>query len=897
MPMKQTVFSLGGKELAEIQRKFEGKRELAGSRAERLFGVLSQELTAEEEWALKFLYANMPVCDLADYDGGLFLTHVRRAIAGRKKVPWGTRIPDGLFLHYVLPLRINNENLEDYQGIIYGELAERTAGLSMADAILETNYWCHERATYIGSDLRTLSPLGMIRNARGRCGEESTLAVAALRSIGIPARQCYTPRWAHCDDNHAWVEAWADGKWHYIGACEPEACLDEGWFSGPARRAMLVHTRVPSGYDGPETVTFGDEWHTEINLLDHYAPVRTLNVQVVDHEGAPAAGAEVQFQLYNYAELFPLAVIPADAEGNAAFKTGYGGLIVRAVKDGSWAEVPVSAGGQGSISLVLRQTGQPEGAADFGMIPPPELEGEKRPPLPEERLAKHRDRVAEGERVRKAYEETFPGEARVQELAAALGLPADRVWKVLGPARGNASEIADFLAEHTPALGLWPLRLLESLNPKDLTDTFRPVLDDYLLGGVRWLGGLTAESADSEEGLLRAERYVLRPRVQFEMLAPYKSEFLAAFTADEVDAFRKNPAQLAKLVARDWSISDERTHMKGKATPAGTFRLKVGDRASVDIMLVALLRSFGIAARLHPGTQHPQYWHHGQWVDARMTDSGADAGGEGSKDGKEPRPEAPLPRGTLRLVRSGAADEEAPALSYRENFSIGRLENGFYQTLLYPFGEKDVYDKPFELEAGDYRLITGVRLQDGTVLGRFHYFRIGAGRETVLAPQFRKPERSLPMLGTADGGSVLCRWDGDGGAVSLAELAGRAGAVLAWIDPRREPSRHLLREAGELKADYEAAGRPLLLAVPEGPESADFGPAAYPALPEGALLLRDGAGEALRRMAERCHPGEGGYPYLYVLDGSLAVRYVQSGYKPGSGKEALQVLKAVCAGE
>ena len=64
-------------------------------------------------------------------------------------------------------------------------------------------------------------------SARGRCGEESTLAVSAMRSVGIPARQCYVPRWAHCDDNHAWVEVWADGDWHYLGACEPEPVLDK----------------------------------------------------------------------------------------------------------------------------------------------------------------------------------------------------------------------------------------------------------------------------------------------------------------------------------------------------------------------------------------------------------------------------------------------------------------------------------------------------------------------------------------------------------------------------------------------------------------------------------------------------------------------------------------------
>ena len=35
-------------------------------------------------------------------------------------------------------------------------------------------------------------------------------------------RQGYTPRWAHTDDNHAWVEAWVNGKWYFLGACEPE---------------------------------------------------------------------------------------------------------------------------------------------------------------------------------------------------------------------------------------------------------------------------------------------------------------------------------------------------------------------------------------------------------------------------------------------------------------------------------------------------------------------------------------------------------------------------------------------------------------------------------------------------------------------------------------------------
>lgn len=74
-----------------------------------------------------------------------------------------------------------------------------------------------------------------MKTSWGRCGEQSVFTVTALRAVGIPARQCYTPRWVHTDSNHAWVEAWIDGKWHYMGASEPEAELDVAWFDRPVK--------------------------------------------------------------------------------------------------------------------------------------------------------------------------------------------------------------------------------------------------------------------------------------------------------------------------------------------------------------------------------------------------------------------------------------------------------------------------------------------------------------------------------------------------------------------------------------------------------------------------------------------------------------------------------------
>lgn len=83
-------------------------------------------------------------------------------------------------------------------------LADRDNSLSMHDAIIEANYWNAENVMYQATDSRTISALGAYYSAYGRCGEESAFGVNVYRAIGIPARQIYTPRWAHCDDNHAW---------------------------------------------------------------------------------------------------------------------------------------------------------------------------------------------------------------------------------------------------------------------------------------------------------------------------------------------------------------------------------------------------------------------------------------------------------------------------------------------------------------------------------------------------------------------------------------------------------------------------------------------------------------------------------------------------------------------
>ena len=283
----------------------------------------------EEAYALclKFLYGQMHVNDIVSFTPEQIGSYVGASLRAYDTFAYGKAVPQELFFAYVLQPRVNSEWLDESRRALMEELAPHVRGKTMERAALSVNYWCCSHAAYTPADGRTLGPLAVMRRTRGRCGEGSVLAVAALRSVGIPARQCYAPRWSHCDDNHAWVEAWIDGAWRYMGACEPGPALDRGWFTAAASRAMLVHTRCWSGLGGEPDIAYATPLYGLVNHTALYADTRTLTVRLTE-EGAPLPGVAVAFQVDNCSELYPIFQVRTDRDGIARFKTGLGDLAV-----------------------------------------------------------------------------------------------------------------------------------------------------------------------------------------------------------------------------------------------------------------------------------------------------------------------------------------------------------------------------------------------------------------------------------------------------------------------------------------------------------------------------------------------------------------------------------------
>ena len=556
-----------------------------------LFAIFSDStLTLSEREALMFLYAYMPIGDITDYSGNYYLENLRLSEQARNEMSWGKNVTDELFRHFVLPIRVNNENLDDSRKVFYGELKERVKGLSMKDAILEVNHWCHEKVVYRPSDARTSSPLASVKTAYGRCGEESTFTVAALRSVGIPARQVYTPRWAHTDDNHAWVEAWADGEWYFFGACEPEPVLNLGWFNAPASRGMLMHTKVFGRYNGPEEIMLETPNYTEINVIGNYAPTAKAVVTVTDANGKPVSGAKVDFKVYNYAEFYTVATKYTGTDGRASLTAGKGDMLVWASADGAFGFSKLSFGKEDTLNLVLDKKGGEAYTLDLDITPP--VEGANLPEVTPEQRAENDLRLAKEDSIRNAYVATMLTEERAKTALASFqqeGIAdTEQFVKMLVASRGNYQTLLDFRKSATECdrEGL-ALPLLQQLSAKDWRDVSLEVLEDHL-----------KNAPDPQETDLWACAEIANPRVENEMLTPYRSFFKKVISKEEAGEFIKEPIRLVEWCKKEIQINNELNSQRIPMSPIGVWKARVADEKSRDIFFVAMARTLGIPARI-----------------------------------------------------------------------------------------------------------------------------------------------------------------------------------------------------------------------------------------------------------------------------------------------------------
>jgi transglutaminase-like putative cysteine protease len=844
----------------KVEKSYNEKRILASGREEELFSVFEKNLSLEQADALKFLFAFMPLNDLADYTGDFFLANADKALLSRSESPWGNEIPEDIFMHYVLPPRINNENLDSFRIVYYDEIKERIKGLGLKEAALEINHWCHEKVIYKAADIRTSAPMSTILSARGRCGEESTFAVAALRTAGIPARQVYTPRWAHNDDNHAWVEIWDNGSWYYFGACEPEPVLDRGWFTEHARRAMLVHTKSFGAQYGKENTINLFKNYSDVNNLDKYAETKELVVHVSDRDGISVANATVDYKLYNYAEFYTLASVTTDKNGISRFQTGYGDLLVWASAGDEFGYRKISVGETDTLHLVLGNNTFDNYNIELDLKVPPVLPALEGPP--QDLTVQNQERIKHEDAIRQRYLDTWMKPEEVITLAKTVRLDSGKVSAIISRSEGNYKEIRKFLIETPDSLRDLAVILLEILPDKDLRDTRSEVLSDHLLNST------TSEKVNNNRSSVYFNEYILNPRVANEILVSWRSFFLKNLPETVTRNANSDPAIIVEYLNDNIIIAGNENYYDTPLTPVGVYNLKVSDELSRSVCFVAICRSLGIPARIEPGRRIPQYFAENNWHDVYFNDQ-------------------TKPAGNMGFVMLQSSDIN-PVPEYYIHFTLARFENGKYSTLEYDFNKRVTeFKDELSLPQGNYLLVTGNRLTDGRILSELTFFTLAENEHKTVVVKLRKNTAERKVLGSVDLQKVVDLFDNK--QVSLEKLKEK-GVIIAWIEPDKEPTKHIFNDLPGVKSELDNWGGYFLFLSAEKTPNNSIAFEPVRGLPANSFFSTDIKLNVFHNYVKLNQLSEQGLPIVLMSDRNGDIIYSSAGYRIGIGEQIVRLL-------
>ena len=854
----------------QVHKDFVERQALAQGRAAALFDGMDT-LDTETREALEFLYAYMPYSDLADYGQEFYLQQIRAAFAARDHFDWGKAIPEDIFRHFVLVYRVNNENLDTARLLMQRELMPRIEKLSMYDAALEVNHWCHEYVAYRASDGRTSAPLATMRTSLGRCGEESTFAVTALRSVGIPARQCYTPRWAHCDDNHAWVEVYiADSnRWFFLGACEPDAELDMGWFAVPSTRCMMVHSKAFGRYQGDEEVVKQTALYSELNLLSHYAPTRRVTVKVYDANSKAVENAEVKFKLYNYSEYYPLATLKTDREGCASLTTGLGDLLVWATDGTNYNYAKLDVRQTQQMELYLTRNGNAENEYEEMLDIVPPVAGKDKVTPTKTKAEANAKRLVYEDSVREAYTATFPTKENYTKLIPSYpdgGLDAaqmEKCWELIHKAEGNYLTIADFVAKHG-----WHFEefddvytYLKSFSDKDMRDISSDVLEAH------WNSYEGDEAAEQTYSRAIYEKGLLPARISNEMVRPWRQ-----FLKEELKGI-EDANSLIAWTKKNISVDDTGNYYNCPISPRGVYELRHSDRHSRDIFFVAACRSLGIPAYLDNAT-NTIYVYESEAGNQRET--------AGWRSITFEEKAAVQPSASLTLSYKPTKELAKPV--YWSHFTLAKYENGDYKSFDFEDDPRmGSFPATIALEPGSYCLSTGNRYPEGDVVSRMEFFCIKEGekktKEIILRPL------------TARDASVAAHIDPEQEIIpdmaTLADYAGSTGMLFVFVGDYKEPSKHLIKEMQALSKEYKDWGGMTYLVAPAAAQPLSW------KLPNTDCIMRepDQKDPFERQILEALKVDlRNDYPLVALVNSKGEILFHSHGYSIGLAE---QILKKV----
>ncbi|HTX88158.1 MAG TPA: hypothetical protein VMC08_04150, partial [Bacteroidales bacterium] len=182
---------------------------------------------------------------------------------------------------------------------------------------------------------------------------------------------------------------------------------------------------------------------------------------------------------------------------------------------------------------------------------------------------------------------------------------------------------------------------------------------------------------------------------------------------------------------------------------------------------------------------------------------------------------------------------------------------------------------------------TGNRIQGGTVLAGLEFFTVVPGKP--VAEDIRLRKDPLPAQGNAR--ISMDEFLTASGLKQACSLPGGKGTIAAWLEPGKEPTRHLVAEMKSKKAEFGKFQGTLVFILPDAASLGEFRKANGADLP-GNLRFSSNFNGSLEMILKARHETKAnGFPVVLFLDTGGEIRYYSEGYRIGLADDLARFLK------
>jgi hypothetical protein len=563
----------------------------------------------------------------------------------------------------------------------------------------------------------------------------------------------------------------------------------------------------------------------------------------------------VEFQLYNYAEFYPIATKTTTKDGLASLKTGYGDLLIWASKGNTFGFEKLTVENKDTIVIVMNKKSGSNYSLNLDFTPPIPREVDVK--ISEKARNINNIRLKYEDSLRKAYENTFVDSLSAATIAKRNQIDVDTTITLLMKSRGNWHEIEQFISFTDAEHKKYCLPLLQAISEKDLHDVSKEVLFDHLYN---------ARVTDMYDFQMLVN-YVINPRIGDEMIKPYKSFIISVFPKNN----DWNPQKIANWIKSNVIIDNVANYYRLPLTPKASIEMGVCDATSRDILFVAICRSLGIAARLDPASKIPQYYDWKGWTNMVF----------------EKTEQQETTRAEIILQNDPGNALFTP--EYSTHYSIQKFANGRYNTLDYETDEhlKNLPASVF-VEAGDYLMVSGNRKQDGTVMASLQFFSIKPNQTIAMPVKLRKSKQAQNVLGKLKE-HIEFETDKTKKVFKYKANNNNKASVFIWLEPGKEPTKHALVDISKLKLNFEKWAGDIYLILPKSfDKTFDYQlvsemPAQSVVMRDKDNLLKDIEVMTKQKLSENL-------PLIIVANEKGEIIYLSKGYKIGSGEQLLKLF-------